>query len=212
MSDRDKTAKVSKMLKQCIQEHVVRVRGKRAQTRQDRVANDTGAIASTSQPQTIVPRKNTGEVIDDEQVACEMTVEYLRSAGRLKDEDVENFKTSYCLRNPALLNACVKQANALHESHPEWKLSATERRSMLQREERRVGVRETQIEIEMEARADATSNAEDTEMEDLDDDDINQRINGPESGSARPNKDVSNRQRTALQNIINEERVGGMSD
>ena len=91
MSDRDKTAKVSKMLKQCIQEHVVRVRGKRAQTRQDRVANDTGAIASTSQPQTIVPRKNTGEVIDDEQVACEMTVEYLRSAGRLKDEDVDNF-------------------------------------------------------------------------------------------------------------------------
>ena len=83
---------------------------------------------------------------------------------------------------------------------------------MLQREERRVGVRETQIEIEMEARADATSNAEDTEMEDLDDDDINQRINGPESGSARPIKDVSNRQRTALQNIINEERVGGMSD
>ena len=107
MSDRDKTAKVSKMLKQCIQEHVVRVRGKRAQTRQDRVANDTGAIASTSQPQTIVPRKNTGEVIDDEQVACEMTVEYLRSAGRLKDEDVEYFKTSYSLRNPALLNACV---------------------------------------------------------------------------------------------------------
>lgn len=211
MSDRDKTAKISKMLKQRIQERVERVRGKRAQTRQDRVASDTGAIASTSQPQTIVPRKNTGEVIDDEQVACEMTAEYLRSAGRLKDEDVDDFMTSYCLRNPALLNAYVKQANALHESHPEWKLSATERRSMLQREERRVGVSETQI--EMEARTDATSNAEDTEMEDLDgDDDINQRINGPESGDARTNKDVSNRQRFVLQNIINEERVGGMSN
>jgi hypothetical protein len=67
------------MLKQRIQEHVERVRGTRAQNRADRVARNPGAIASTSQPQTIIPRKNTGQVIEDETVDSEMIVEFLRS-------------------------------------------------------------------------------------------------------------------------------------
>ena len=57
MADRDKTKEMSKMLKQRIQEHLERVRGTRAQSRADRVARDPGAIASTSQPQTIVPKE-----------------------------------------------------------------------------------------------------------------------------------------------------------
>ena len=80
--DRTKTKEASEMLKQCIQEHVVRVRGTRAQTRVDRVTRDPGAIASNSQPQTIVPRRNTNEVIEDETVDGEMMAEFLCSRGK----------------------------------------------------------------------------------------------------------------------------------
>ena len=47
--DRNKSKEASKVLKHCIQEHVDRVRGTRAQTRVDRLARDPGAIAPTSQ-------------------------------------------------------------------------------------------------------------------------------------------------------------------
>ena len=40
---------------------------------------------------TRVQRKNTGEVINDETAGGEMVVEYLRSRGRLREEDVEDF-------------------------------------------------------------------------------------------------------------------------
>ena len=75
------------------------------------------------------------------------------------------------------------------------------------RRERRVGVSETQMDAVM--RADAPSVDEDTEMEDLNDD---QRISGSQSGNARTNKNVSGRQRSVLQDIINELPVGGTSD
>jgi len=42
---------------------------------------------------TRVQRKNTGEVINDETAGGEMVVEYLRSRGRLREEDVEDFLT-----------------------------------------------------------------------------------------------------------------------
>ena len=45
-------------------------------------ATDPGAIASTSQPQTIVARKNTGEVINDETVGGEMICRIFASAGK----------------------------------------------------------------------------------------------------------------------------------
>jgi len=142
--DRTKTKEASEMLKQCIQEHVVRVRGTRAQTRVDRIARDPGAIASTSQPQTIFPRRNTNQVIEDETVGGEMMAEFLCSQGRLREEDVENFVMCHCLRTTTFLNAVVKQANALYESNPDWHVTAKERRNMLRRE-RREGVSETQM-------------------------------------------------------------------
>ena len=37
-------------------------------------------------------------------------------------------------------------------------------------------------------------------------------FNSSEPGNARANKDLSGRQRTVLQDIINEFRVGGLSD
>ena len=200
------------MLKRCIHEHVQRVRGPRAQLRTEpraaRVARDPGANASTSQPRAIVPRKNTGEVIDDETVSVEMMREYLRSKGRLREEDVADFMTCHCLRTPTFLNALVKQANALYESHPEWHLTAEERRSMLQRE-RREGVIETQMDA---ARADAMLDHDDTEMEDSDDDINHQSTERPQSVNARTTKDVSGRQRAVLEDIINEYRAGGGSD
>lgn len=212
MADRDKTKELSQMLKRCIHEHVQRVRGPRAQLRTEpraaRVARDPGANASTSQPRAIVPRKNTGEVIDDETVSVEMMREYLRSNGRLREEDVADFMTCHCLRTPTFLNALVKQANALYESHPEWHLTAEERRSMLQRE-RREGVIETQMDA---ARADAMLDHDDTEMEDSDDDINHQSTERPQSVNARTTKDVSGRQRAVLEDIINEYRAGGGSD
>jgi len=86
MPVRDKTKKLSKMLKQRIQQHVERVRGTLAQTRVGRVPRDPDANAAASQPRTIVQRKNTGEVINDETTGGEMVVEYLRSQGRLREE------------------------------------------------------------------------------------------------------------------------------
>ena len=56
---------------------------------------------------------------------------------------------------------------------------------------------------------DAPSVDEDTEMEDVNE---NQRVNGSQSGNARTNKDVSGRQRSVLQDIIDEFQVGGTSD
>jgi hypothetical protein len=204
--DRTKTKEASEMLKQCIQEHVIRVHGTRAQTRVDRVARNPGAIASTSQPQTIVPRRNTNEVIEDETVDGEMMAEFLCSRGRLREEDVQDFLLCHCLRTDTFLNAVIKQANATYESNPAWHMTAEERRNMLRRE-RRVGVSETQMDAVV--RAAAPSVDEDTEMEDLNDD---QRISGSQSGNARTNKNVSGRQRSVLQDIINEVHVGGTSD
>ena len=110
---------------------------------------------------------------------------------------------AHCLRNPALLNA-----NNLYESHPEWHLTAEERRNMLQRE-RRAGINETQ----MDAVADTISEHEDTEMADFDEDINQQRINDSPPDNARTNKDLSGRQRCVLQDIINNEfRVGDLSD
>jgi len=209
MPVRDKTKKLSKMLKQRIQQHVERVRGTLAQTRVDRVPRDPGANAAASQPQTIVQRKNTGEVINDETAGGEMVVEYLRSRGRLREEDVEDFLTCRCLRTTPLLHALVKQANALYESHPEWHVTVDERRDMLRRE-RREGISETQMDTA--AQMDARSEDEDTEMEHFDDDIDRPNFNSSESGIARANKDLSGRQRTVLQDIVNEFRVGGLSD
>jgi hypothetical protein len=137
-----------------------------------------------------------------------MMREYLRSNGRLREEDVADFMTCHCLRTPTFLNALVKQANALYESHPEWHLTAEERRSMLQRE-RREGVIETQMDA---ARADAMLDHDDTEMEDSDDDINHQSTERPQSVNARTTKDVSGRQRAVLEDIINEYRAGGGSD
>ena len=112
----------------------------------------------------------------------------------------------HCLRTTTFLNAVVKQANALYESNPDWRMTAEERRNMLRRE-RRVGLSETQMDAV--PRTDAPSVDEDTEMEDVNE---NQRVNGSQSGNARTNKDVSGRQRSVLQDIINELPVGGTSD
>ena len=57
IADRDKTKEVCKVLKRHIKQHLIRVQGKLAQPRADRVARDPGLNASTSRPQTIVPRK-----------------------------------------------------------------------------------------------------------------------------------------------------------
>ena len=86
-------------------------------------------------------------------------------------------------------------------------MTVDERRDMLRRE-RRAGISETQMDTA--ARMDATSEDEDTEMENFDVDRPN--FNSSESGNARANKDLSGRQRTVLQDIINEFRVGGLSD
>jgi hypothetical protein len=142
---------------------------------------------------TRVQRRNTGEVINDETAGGEMVVEYLRSRGRLREEDVEDFLTCRCLRTTSFLHALVKQANALYESHPEWHLTVDERRDVLRRE-RRAGISETQMDTA--ARMDATSKDEDTEMENFDVDRPN--FNSSESGNARANKDLSGRQRTVL--------------
>ena len=112
----------------------------------------------------------------------------------------------HCLRTTTFLNAVVKQANALYESNPDWRMTAEERRNMLRRE-RRVGLSETQMDAV--PRTDAPSVDEDTEMEDVNE---NQRVNGSQSGNAGTNKDVSGRQRSVLQDIIDEFQVGGTSD
>ena len=135
-----------------------------------------------------------------------MMAEFLRLQGRLREEDVENFFMCHCLRTTTFLNAVVKQANALYESNPDWRMTAEERRNMLRRE-RRVGLSETQMDAV--PRTDAPSVDEDTEMEDVNE---NQRVNGSQSGNARTNKDVSGRQRSVLQDIIDEFQVGGTSD
>lgn len=73
--------------------------------------------------------------------------------------------------------------------------------------ERRAGVSESLMD------AAATSEHEDTEMEHLGDDDDHEGINnGSQSLIAGPNKNISNRQRSVLQDIVNEFRVRGASD
>lgn len=88
-------------------------------------------------------------------------------------------------------------------------MTADERRNMLRRE-RREGISETQMDTA--AQMDARSEDEDTEMEDIDDDIDRPNFNSSEPGNARANKDLSGRQRTVLQDIINEFRVGSLSD
>ena len=51
---------------------------------------------------------------------------FLRSQGRLREEDVENFLMCHCFRTTTFLNAVVKQANALYESNPDWHMTAEE--------------------------------------------------------------------------------------
>ena len=88
-------------------------------------------------------------------------------------------------------------------------MTVDDRRDML-RHERREGISETQMDTA--AQMDARSEDEDTEMEDFDDDIDRPNFNSSESGIARANKDLSGRQRTVLQDIVNEFRVGGLSD
>ena len=77
------------------------------------------------------------------------------------------------------------------------------------RRERQADVSETLMD------AAATTEHEDTEMEHLGDDDDHDHEginNGSQSLIAGPNKNISNRQRSVLQDIINEFHVGGTSD
>ena len=203
---RGKTEAARAKLKECISEHLRHALGKLARSRTERGARDVVADTNAEQKTGRVERRNTGEVINDNAAHIEMCAEYLSNQvdengiPQLRAEHVEDFKTSQMLRTPEMLRALIKQANAWHAEHPEWELTAGERQEMLQRE-RRMGVLETQIDDA--PREPIDSRNEDIDMADLEENLFAGSIASSPSESMRT-KDLSQRQRGVLQNVINQ--------
>ena len=172
-------------------------------------------MANTNAEQTTgrVARRNTGEVINDNSAHIQMCAEYLSSQvdengiPRLRAEHVEEFKTTQVLRTQEMLRALIKQANAWRAEHPEWELTAGEQREMLQRKQR-TGVLETQVDDA--PREPIDSGNEDIDVADLEENFFVRNIASSPSESMWT-KDLSQRQRDVLQNIINQTPRGNLN-
>ena len=141
-------------------------------------------------------------VINDASISIEMCAQFLRNERmengepRLREEDVENFSYAILFRNPELVNAMKKQANAAFIDHPEWHITMEDKRKMLHRDVC-AGVLETQIDAEH--REEINSENEDAEMAAFADENV---VDGAPISSQ--NKNYSQRQFSVLEDVANQ--------
>lgn len=199
---REKTKMLRQMLKRLVTEKIERVRGELARKIGQPRARGIAVNVAGTQQNGSVARKDTRVVINDASVSIEMCAQFLRNERmengepRLREEDVENFSYAMLFRNPELVNAMKKQANAAFIDHPEWHITMEDKRKMLQRDVR-AGVLETQIDAEH--REDINSENEDAEMAAFADENV---VDGAPISSQ--NKNYSQRQFSVLEDVANQ--------